>query len=61
LEAGAEGLRLSGETVAACWDPELSAAMAEAGVAVEEEAVLEDLLADLGSAPMAPPMLQCRS
>lgn len=49
LDAGAEGPPLLGEPVAAVWDPELRALMATAGVAVEEEAVLEDLVADLES------------
>jgi uncharacterized protein (TIGR02679 family) len=40
---------LTGEPVETPWDPALAAAMAETGVAVEEEAVLEDLLEDLGS------------
>lgn len=32
----------------ASWDPDLAPALTEAGVAVEEEAVLEELLGDLG-------------
>jgi len=38
---------LGGPPVEAEWDPELAPALAEAGVAVEEEEVLADLLADL--------------
>jgi uncharacterized protein (TIGR02679 family) len=38
---------LSGESVAAVWDPALATAMARAGLAVEEEAVLGELLEDL--------------
>lgn len=48
LKAGAEGPPLSGEPVSAAWDADLPAAMAAAGVAVEEEAVLEELISDLG-------------
>jgi uncharacterized protein (TIGR02679 family) len=49
LAAGAEGPPLVGEPVAAAWDPDLPPAMAAAGVAVEEEAVLAELVGDLGS------------
>jgi uncharacterized protein (TIGR02679 family) len=38
---------LAGRPVDAEWDPGLRAAMEETGVAVEEEAVIEELLADL--------------
>lgn len=48
LAAGAEGPPLTGPPADAAWDPELAAAMAAAGTAVEEEAVLEELLEDLG-------------
>jgi Protein of unknown function C-terminus (DUF2399) len=48
LAAGVEGPPLAGEPVAATWDPDLPAARAAGGVAVEEEAVLGDLLSDLG-------------
>ncbi|HSK75259.1 MAG TPA: TIGR02679 family protein [Thermoanaerobaculia bacterium] len=41
--------------VPAPWDPELDRAMAEAGVAVEEETVLGDLIEDLGPAPSPRP------
>ncbi len=45
------GERLTlGAVPAASWDPDLAPAMAEAGVAVEEEAVLADLLGDLAGA-----------
>jgi uncharacterized protein (TIGR02679 family) len=47
--SGPGGLRLAGAPVTARWDPELAAAMAQAGAAVEEEAVLDDLLADLAA------------
>jgi uncharacterized protein (TIGR02679 family) len=47
LRAGGEPPRLQGPAVDASWDPELGRAMAEAGRAVEEEAVLADLLGDL--------------
>ncbi|MCF8571239.1 TIGR02679 family protein [Gordonia sp. HY002] len=44
-------LRLSGALVESPWDPELASAMAENGLAVEEEAVIGDLVADvLGTA-----------
>lgn len=49
-QAGMDGPRLTGEPVSVPWDEELPKAMAEHGVAVEEEAVLEDLLGDLGPA-----------
>ncbi|MDK1476377.1 TIGR02679 family protein [Streptomyces sp. 549] len=39
---------LSGPPAATPWDPALAEALAECGVRVEEEAVLDDLLADLG-------------
>ncbi|MES1243504.1 MAG: TIGR02679 family protein [Acidobacteriota bacterium] len=42
-----EGYELRTRPVEAAWDPELAPAMAEAGVAVEEEAVLGELLGDL--------------
>jgi uncharacterized protein (TIGR02679 family) len=48
LAAGAEGPPLAGDPVAVTWDLDLPATMAAAGVAVEEEAVLDDLLSDLG-------------
>lgn len=41
------GSPLRGRPVEAAWDPALSRAMAESGVAVEEETVLGDLLGDL--------------
>jgi uncharacterized protein (TIGR02679 family) len=46
--AGATGAPLGGTPVPTPWDLGLAPAMAEAGVAVEEEAVLDDLLAELG-------------
>jgi len=45
--AGAMSRRLVGEAVEAGWDPGLGAAMAEVGIAVEEEQVLEGLVGDL--------------
>jgi uncharacterized protein (TIGR02679 family) len=48
--AGAHGKQLSGPVVAASWDAELAPRMAAAGYALEEEAVVEGLLEDLGSA-----------
>jgi uncharacterized protein (TIGR02679 family) len=43
----ARGSALSGRPVATPWDPSLASTLAELGVRVEEEAVLDDLLADL--------------
>lgn len=45
--ADAGGLPLAGRPVTAVWDGQLTAAMREAGIKVEEERVLEDLLHDL--------------
>ncbi|MFJ4695957.1 DUF2399 domain-containing protein [Streptomyces sp. NPDC088766] len=42
---------LTGPPAATPWDPALAVALAEHGVRVEEEAVLDDLLADLGPRP----------
>ncbi|MFI5664079.1 TIGR02679 family protein [Streptomyces sp. NPDC051684] len=50
--SGAEAL--TGTPAAAPWDPELPKALAEVGVRVEEEAVLDDLLTDLASRPPFP-------
>jgi len=50
LAAGGERPSLRDRLVEASWDAELSDAMSEAGVAVEEETVLGDLLEDLGQA-----------
>jgi uncharacterized protein (TIGR02679 family) len=47
LAAPKERYELRARQVEAAWDPELAPAMAEAGVAVEEEAVLGELLGDL--------------
>ncbi|WP_232425398.1 TIGR02679 family protein [Pseudofrankia inefficax] len=41
------GLPLTGTPEATAWDPDLAAAMIRAGVAVHEESLLDDLLADL--------------
>ena len=48
VEAGAEGPPLVGEPVPVAWDAALAPEMAGRGIAVEEEAVLENLLADTG-------------
>lgn len=45
--AAVPGAPLIGTPVATPWDPDLAAALAERGSALHEEAVLEDLLADL--------------
>ncbi len=45
--AVAAGHPLLGPPVTAAWDPDLAAAMAERGLAVEEELVLDDLIDDL--------------
>lgn len=42
-----EGYELRTRPVEAAWDPDLAPALAEAGIAVEEEAVLGELLGDL--------------
>ena len=39
---------LTGTPATAAWDPDLPAALTELGVRIEEETVLDDLLADLG-------------
>ncbi|MEU5094965.1 TIGR02679 family protein [Streptomyces sp. NPDC020996] len=39
---------LTGTSTTAAWDPDLPAALTELGVRIEEETVLDDLLADLG-------------
>lgn len=44
-----QGARLRGAVVEATWDPELAAAMQARGLAVREEQVVEQLLADLAS------------
>lgn len=41
------GLPLRGSPAASPWDPELAASMARHGLAIEEEAVVDDLVADL--------------
>ncbi|WP_405864099.1 TIGR02679 family protein [Streptomyces sp. NBC_01515] len=43
----AEAPELTGSPAATPWDPDLAVALAERGVRVEEEAVLDDLLSDL--------------
>ncbi|MEV5952506.1 TIGR02679 family protein [Streptomyces sp. NPDC051987] len=48
VTAAAETPNLSGSPAATPWDPALAVALAECGVRVEEETVLDDLLADLG-------------
>jgi uncharacterized protein (TIGR02679 family) len=47
LAAPKERYELRAQMVEAAWDPELAPVMAGAGVAVEEEAVLGELLGDL--------------
>ncbi|WP_319593778.1 TIGR02679 family protein [Streptomyces sp. ID05-04B] len=47
----AEAPALTGPPAATSWDPALAVALAECGVRVEEEAVLDDLLTDLGPGP----------
>ena len=51
LVGGVPTLSLRGEPVTATWDPALTTAMIASGRAIHEEAVLGDLLADLGPAP----------
>ncbi|MFD5495481.1 DUF2399 domain-containing protein [Streptomyces sp. NPDC127091] len=48
VAAVAEAPDLAGPPAAAPWDPALAVALVELGARVEEEAVLDDLLADLG-------------
>jgi TIGR02679 family protein len=43
------GRELTGQPVDACWDPELTAAIRSLSRAVEEERVIDDLIADLAS------------
>jgi uncharacterized protein (TIGR02679 family) len=45
--SGSPAVRLAGDPVAACWDPELAPLMATLDVTVHEESLLESLLADL--------------
>ncbi|WP_306184383.1 MULTISPECIES: TIGR02679 family protein [unclassified Streptomyces] len=47
VPAVAEALDLTGPPAATPWDPALAVALAECGVRVEEETVLDDLLTDL--------------
>jgi uncharacterized protein (TIGR02679 family) len=51
LAPGAERLSLGDPPVEAVWDDALGAAMRDAGVSIEEEAVLGDLMTDLQAAP----------
>ncbi|WP_307852252.1 TIGR02679 family protein [Streptomyces sp. b94] len=46
-----EAPNLTGPPAATPWDPALAVALAECGVRVEEETVLDDLLTDLGAGP----------
>lgn len=48
--AASRGPRLTGTPATAPWDPALAPALTELGVRVEEEVVLDDLLADLAQA-----------
>jgi len=52
--AATGSLPLDGQPVAATWDPDLTAAMERRGIAIHEEAVLSDLLADLPRSRPAP-------
>jgi len=54
-ESGIRFLPLKGRVPAACWDEALAPAMRNAGVEVEEELVLDVLLADLGGHAGKPP------
>nr|WP_045562117.1 TIGR02679 family protein [Streptomyces caniscabiei] len=49
VSAVAEAPDLTGRPAATPWDPTLAVALAECGVRVEEETVLNDLLTDLGA------------
>ncbi|WP_449348159.1 DUF2399 domain-containing protein [Streptomyces xanthochromogenes] len=46
--AGSAPLPLTEISALSPWDPDLTTALAEHGVRIEEEAVLDSLLADLG-------------
>ncbi|MEV6722564.1 DUF2399 domain-containing protein [Streptomyces xanthochromogenes] len=46
--AGSAPLPLTGISALSPWDPDLATALAEHGVRIDEEAVLDSLLADLG-------------
>jgi uncharacterized protein (TIGR02679 family) len=46
-EAPASGKPLSGRPVSVCWEPGLTTAMEQRGMVVEEELVLDGLIADL--------------
>ncbi|GIF26679.1 uncharacterized protein (TIGR02679 family) [Actinoplanes tereljensis] len=46
-ERGTPGQALAGTVVETGWDPSLAAAMRETGIAIHEEAVIDDLLKDL--------------
>ncbi|MFB7598570.1 TIGR02679 family protein [Streptomyces sp. NPDC056160] len=54
VTAGAEAPDLTGPPAATPWDPALAVALAECGVRVEEEAVLDELLTDLGPGSLPP-------
>jgi len=54
LAAPRTGKPLLGDPVAPNWDPDLAAAMRERGEAVEEECLVETLLAELRAQPPAP-------
>jgi hypothetical protein len=49
------GRPLTGEPVTCAWDAELAEAMQRTGHAVEEERVLDELLADLAAIEDQPP------
>lgn len=48
---GAHSLRLTGSAAPSPWDPELATVMAERGISIEEEFVVERLVEDVLSAP----------
>jgi uncharacterized protein (TIGR02679 family) len=53
VEMGAPAKELKGRSRSTRWDPELAAEMSRAGLMVEEEAVITDLLTDLGVTAVA--------
>ncbi|MFL6130801.1 MAG: TIGR02679 family protein [Mycobacteriales bacterium] len=53
LVAAGLGRELPGKPVVASWDPDLTREMADLRVRVDEELVLDDLIADLAAAPSA--------
>jgi uncharacterized protein (TIGR02679 family) len=53
VDVGAPAKELRGRSRSTGWDPELAAEMSRAGLVIEEEAVITDLLADLGVTAVA--------